>query len=74
MDAMANHNIFLLPGDGIGPEVFNEVRRVMTWFADSGVATFDVEEGLVGGIASDTHGASISDADMDKAMDAPWVS
>ncbi|MEM7428518.1 MAG: 3-isopropylmalate dehydrogenase [Pseudomonadota bacterium] len=70
---MANHNIFLLPGDGIGPEVVGEVRRVMTWFADSGIATFNVEEGLVGGIAYDTHGAAISDADMDKATAADAV-
>ena len=26
-------SVLLLPGDGIGPEVFREVRRVMDWFA-----------------------------------------
>ena len=25
-------NILILPGDGIGPEVMGEVRRVIDWF------------------------------------------
>jgi len=70
---MANHNLFLLPGDGIGPEVIGEVRRVVAWFEDSGVASFNIEEGLVGGSAYDVHGEAISDADMDKALAADAV-
>lgn len=65
---MANHTLFLLPGDGIGPEVFAQVRQVLDWFGENGIARFDVEEGLVGGSAYDAHGESISDADMEKAM------
>jgi 3-isopropylmalate dehydrogenase len=26
--------ILILPGDGIGPEVMGEVRRVIDWFGD----------------------------------------
>ncbi|MEM1200503.1 MAG: 3-isopropylmalate dehydrogenase [Pseudomonadota bacterium] len=70
---MATHNLFMLPGDGIGPEVIGQVRRVLDWFKESGIATFNVDEGLVGGSAYDAHGAAISDADMDKAMAADAV-
>ncbi len=29
---MATHNLLLLPGDGIGPEVAKEVEKVAAWF------------------------------------------
>jgi 3-isopropylmalate dehydrogenase len=65
---MATHNLLLLPGDGIGQEVMAEVKRVITWFNQRGVASFDYDEDLVGGSAYDDHGKAISDAAMDKAM------
>ena len=70
---MATHKLFLLPGDGIGPEVMGEVRRVIQWFQDKGIASFELDEGLVGGAAYDAHGESISDADMEKAMAADAI-
>jgi len=70
---MATHKLFLLPGDGIGPEVMGEVRRVIQWFQDKGIASFELDEGLVGGAAFDAHGESISDADMEKAMAADAI-
>ena len=41
--------LLLLPGDGIGPEVMAEVRRVITWLEQNRELAFDVEEDLVGG-------------------------
>ena len=61
---MTTHKLFLLPGDGIGQEVMEQVGRVIAWFNDRGVASFETEQGLVGGSAYDAHGESISDADM----------
>ena len=61
---MATNKLFLLPGDGIGAEVMAEVKRVISWFNDRGIASFEIEEGLVGGSAYDAHGEAISDADM----------
>ena len=43
--------IVLLPGDGIGPEVVGEVRRVIDWMGDARQAAFDITEDLVGGAA-----------------------
>ena len=42
-------SLLILPGDGIGPEVMTEVRRVISWFQDKRDLKIDIEEGLVGG-------------------------
>jgi len=70
---MAEHALLLLPGDGIGPEVMAETRRVITWMNDNAGVRFTVEEDLVGGAAYDAHGQSISDATMEKALSADAV-
>lgn len=69
---MANPTLLILPGDGIGPEVMAEVRKVVDWYGRHGLP-FDVEEELVGGCAYDAHGAAISDAAMEKAQAADAV-
>ena len=70
---MASRKIFLLPGDGIGPEATAEVSKLIDWMNASLDCGFEVEEGLVGGAAYDAHGESISDADMEKALAADAV-
>ncbi len=62
------HNLFLLPGDGIGTEAMAEVERVIKWFNDRGIASFETQSGLVGGCAYDAHGEAISDSDMELAQ------
>ena len=69
----ANKRLLILPGDGIGPEVLGEVRRVIDWMAKRRAATFDVKEGLVGGAAYDVHGTPITDETMAQAMEADAV-
>ena len=70
---MTTRKLFLLPGDGIGPEVMAEVEKVISHFASAGIAKFEVEKGLVGGCAYDAHGAAISDEDMALANAADAV-
>jgi 3-isopropylmalate dehydrogenase len=65
--------VLLLPGDGIGPEVMREVRRVMDWFARRQRLEFQLEEGLVGGTSYDRHGTPLTDAVMDQAQGADAV-
>lgn len=64
---MATHKLLLLPGDGIGPEVMAEVKRLIDWLDAQGIAHFEVEQGLVGGAAYDAQKNSISDETMAKA-------
>jgi 3-isopropylmalate dehydrogenase len=70
---MTTKKLLLLPGDGIGPEVMAEVRRVIAWLEQTGRAKFEVEQDLVGGCAYDAHGEAISDAAMAKAKAADAV-
>ena len=70
---MTSHNLFLLPGDGIGPEVMAEVEAVIAWMSGKGIAKFKTDCGLVGGCAYDAHGKAISEEDMAKAQAADAV-
>lgn len=70
---MASRKVFLLPGDGIGPEATAEVTKIINWMNEALGAGFEVEEGLVGGAAYDAHGEAISDDDMEKALAADAV-
>ena len=69
----SNKKLLMLPGDGIGPEVMGEVRRVVDWMDKRRAVSFDVEERLVGGAAIDAEGAPVSDATMEKALAADAV-
>jgi 3-isopropylmalate dehydrogenase len=69
----ANKKLLVLPGDGIGPEVMRQVRRVIEWLDRRRAVSFDVEEGLVGGVSIDTHGTPLTDETMARAMDADAV-
>src|ERR1700733_6387451 len=64
---MATYNLLLLAGDGIGPEVMAEVKRLLAFYAKKGVADFRTEDGLVGGAAYDAHQVAITEATMAKA-------
>lgn len=66
-------NLLLLPGDGIGPEVMSEVRRLIDWIGDRKGMKFECEEDLVGGSALDAHGKPVSDATVKLAQDADAV-
>jgi 3-isopropylmalate dehydrogenase len=65
--------LLLLPGDGIGPEVMVEARRVIAFFQKKGIASFTIDEDLVGGSAYDAHGKSISEDAMQKALAADAI-
>jgi 3-isopropylmalate dehydrogenase len=70
---MPTYKLLLLAGDGIGPEVMAEVKRLLAYFAKAGIATFEVEEALVGGCCYDAHKVSITEETMAKAHAADAV-
>src|SRR3569833_2251281 len=71
--SMATHNLLLLPGDGIGPEVMAEVKRLIEFINKKGPHKFAYQEGLVGGAAYDAHQVAITDETMAKAKAADAV-
>ena len=70
---MTSKKLFLLAGDGIGPEAMAEVKKLIVAMNETFAGGFETEEGLVGGCAYDAHGAAISEADMAKALAADAV-
>lgn len=69
---MSNPSLLILPGDGIGPEVMTEVRKVIDWFVGQGLV-FDIHEGLVGGCSYDAHGTPLTDETMELAQSVDAV-
>ena len=69
----SNRNLLVLPGDGIGPEVMNEVRKIIAWMGKKRAVGFDIKEDVVGGAALDKHGVPLSDDAMKTALEADAV-
>jgi len=70
---MTTPSLLILPGDGIGPEVMTEVRKIIDWFGAKRDLAFDVSEDLVGGAAYDKHGVPLADETMAKAQEVDAV-
>ena len=64
-DIFMSHKVTLIPGDGIGPEVMAEAKRVIEFFSTKGPDKFETEEALAGGCCYDAHGVAITDATME---------
>ncbi len=64
--------ILILAGDGIGPEVMREARRVLDWLDRRRGIRFELEEDLVGGAAIDSRGTALAESTIElaKAADA----
>src|ERR671938_143889 len=69
----ANKKLLILPGDGIGPEVMREVRRVIDWMDRRRMVMFDVSDDLVGGASIDARGTPITEETMQKAKHADTI-
>lgn len=54
---MKTKTLLLLPGDGIGPEVIAEVRRVISALA---IKDLEIETALFGGVSIDECGLPIT--------------
>jgi 3-isopropylmalate dehydrogenase len=64
---MATTKLLLLAGDGIGPEVMAEVKKLIAWMNAHKMGTFETEDALVGGCCYDAHKVAITDETMAKA-------
>lgn len=70
---MISCTLLLLPGDGIGPEVMAEARKVLEWFKVKRGLPLDFDTDLVGGCSIDAHGRPLTDAVLAKAKAADAV-
>src|SRR3569833_2885073 len=53
-------SLLLLPGDGIGPEVIEQVRRVSAWMTAHGNFHLELTERAFGGASYDAHGTPLT--------------
>jgi len=73
MIKVKKRKILLLPGDGIGPEVIVEVKKIIMWFNKKKSLDFQVEEDLVGGASYEKHKKPITDEVFYKALESEAV-
>ena len=73
MIKVKKRKILLLPGDGIGPEVMSEVKKIIEWFNNNKSLDFELDEDLVGGSSYDKHGTAITDEVFYKALESKAV-
>ena len=73
MIKVKDRKLLLLPGDGIGPEVVREARKIIEWFYNNKSLDFKIEEGLVGGASYDKHNNPITDEVFYKALESEAV-
>ncbi len=66
-------HLLVLPGDGIGPEVIAQARRVLDWFAARRGLDIEIEEGLIGGASYDRHGSFLTEQTKARARAADAV-
>jgi 3-isopropylmalate dehydrogenase len=65
-----SHSILLLPGDGIGPEVVAQARRVLERVADLYKLTIELDEANLGGVAIEREGRAYPESTQIKARSA----
>lgn len=63
-----NYNIAAIPGDGIGPEIVTEARKVLDMIGSTYGHTFDYTEVLMGGCSIDATGVPLTDEAMATAL------
>ena len=73
MIKVKKRKFLLLPGDGIGPEVVGEVKKVIQWFNKNKSLDFEIDEDLAGGVSYDKHGTPITDEVFYKASECEAI-
>jgi len=73
MTKIKKRKILLLPGDGIGPEVIAEVKKIIDWLNKKKSLDFQTDEGLVGGASYEKYKKPITDEVFYKALESDAV-
>ncbi len=65
--------IAILPGDGIGPEVISEAKKILEKIAQQFDHQFQFEEALIGGIAIDNYGTALPEESLGVCLQSDAV-
>ncbi|WP_261844707.1 3-isopropylmalate dehydrogenase [Aliamphritea ceti] len=66
-------NVLILPGDGIGPEIVAEARRVLELVNGQDNLALELSEARVGGCAIDADGVPLPEATLEAAKNADAI-
>jgi len=67
------HNIAILPGDGIGPEIIAEARRVLAVLQAEHGLSIEMEQADIGGTAYDVHGHPLPESTLQVVRQADAI-
>ena len=73
MIEVKKRKILLLPGDGIGPEVVKEVKKIIIWFNKKKSLDFEIEEDLIGGASIEVNKIPITDEVFYKSLESEAI-
>ena len=73
MIKIKNRKILLLPGDGVGPEVVAEVKKIINWLNSKKSLDFMVKEDLIGGASYEKYKNPITDEVFYTALESEAV-
>lgn len=68
-----DYKITVIPGDGIGPEIIRETRKVLDALGARYGHNFSYTEVLMGGVSIDAHGVPLTDEALATAKDSDAV-
>lgn len=68
-----NYHIAVIPGDGIGPEIVREARKVLDKAGSVYGHTFEYTEVLMGGVSIDAYGVPLTDEALETARKSDSV-
>lgn len=66
-------SILFVPGDGIGPEVMAEVKKVVAHYDATGALKAEISEDHIGGIATDIYGTPLAESTLAQCRAADFV-
>lgn len=66
-------NVAVIPGDGIGPEIVTEARKVLDKVAEKYGHRFQYTEVLMGGVSIDAYGVPLTDEALETARKSDSV-
>ena len=68
-----NYNVTVIPGDGIGPEIVREARKVLDQVGKVFGHSFDYTEILMGGCSIDAYGVPLTEEALETAKNSDAV-
>lgn len=67
------YKLKILAGDGIGPEIIDETRKVINWINSSTDLKIETSDGLLGGCSTDKHGVSLTDETLEDCRNSDAI-